>query len=80
MLIVWVCVVFVQRSVPVCNSGDCVKGCGVCGAFMSPAMSWQDCGQRFYCPFCGKLTEGMNRRINQTFISSRFFSDYVLAM
>ncbi|XP_053336461.1 protein transport protein Sec24C [Clarias gariepinus] len=46
-----------ERSVPVCNAGECVKGCGACGAFMSPAMSWQDCGQRFYCPFCGKLTE-----------------------
>ncbi|KAB5528624.1 hypothetical protein PHYPO_G00142370 [Pangasianodon hypophthalmus] len=46
-----------ERPVPVCNAGECVKGCGVCGAFMSPAMSWQDCGQRFYCPFCGKLTE-----------------------
>ncbi|XP_060763294.1 protein transport protein Sec24C isoform X2 [Neoarius graeffei] len=46
-----------EIPVPVCNTGDCIKGCGVCGAFMSPAMSWQDCGQRFYCPFCGKLTE-----------------------
>ncbi|XP_005755626.1 protein transport protein Sec24C-like [Pundamilia nyererei] len=24
---------------------------------MCPAMGWQDCGQRFYCPFCGKLSE-----------------------
>ncbi|KAA0716707.1 Protein transport protein [Triplophysa tibetana] len=46
-----------ERSVPVCEAGDCVKGCGHCGAFMSPAMSWQDCGQRFYCPFCDKLSE-----------------------
>ncbi|KAF4074319.1 hypothetical protein AMELA_G00238050 [Ameiurus melas] len=46
-----------ERPVPVCNAGECVKGCSKCGAFMSPAMSWQDCGQRFYCPFCGKLTE-----------------------
>ncbi|XP_060739125.1 protein transport protein Sec24C [Tachysurus vachellii] len=46
-----------ERPMPVCNTGECVKGCGVCGAYMSPAMSWQDCGQRFYCPFCGKLTE-----------------------
>ncbi|KAF5905633.1 protein transport protein Sec24C-like, partial [Clarias magur] len=46
-----------ERPVPACNAGECVKGCGACGAFMSPAMSWQDCGQRFYCPFCGKLTE-----------------------
>ncbi|KAI7813287.1 putative protein transport protein Sec24C [Triplophysa rosa] len=46
-----------ERSVPVCEAGDCVKGCGHCGAFMSPALSWQDCGQRFYCPFCDKLSE-----------------------
>ncbi|KAG1958215.1 protein transport protein Sec24C [Pimephales promelas] len=46
-----------QRDVPVCEAGDCVKGCVHCGAFMSPAMSWQDCGQRFYCPFCDKLSE-----------------------
>ncbi|XP_016351685.1 protein transport protein Sec24C-like [Sinocyclocheilus anshuiensis] len=46
-----------ERDVPVCEAGDCVKGCAHCGAFMSPAMSWQDCGQRFYCPFCDKLTE-----------------------
>ncbi|KAF4112809.1 protein transport protein Sec24C isoform X1 [Onychostoma macrolepis] len=46
-----------ERDVPVCEAGDCVKGCAHCGAFMSPAMSWQDCGQRFYCPFCDKLNE-----------------------
>ncbi|XP_022523251.2 protein transport protein Sec24C isoform X1 [Astyanax mexicanus] len=46
-----------EQTVPVCEAGECVKGCRDCGAFMSPAMSWQDCGQRFYCPFCGKLTE-----------------------
>ncbi|XP_059407126.1 protein transport protein Sec24C isoform X2 [Carassius carassius] len=46
-----------EREVPVCEAGDCVKGCAHCGAFMSPAMSWQDCGQRFYCPFCHKLNE-----------------------
>ncbi|KTG32671.1 hypothetical protein cypCar_00004020, partial [Cyprinus carpio] len=46
-----------ERDVPVCEAGDCVKGCAHCGAFMSPAMSWQDCGQRFYCPFCHKLNE-----------------------
>ncbi|KAI5613062.1 protein transport protein Sec24C [Silurus asotus] len=46
-----------ESPVPVCNAGECVKGCSVCGAFMSPAMIWQDCGQRFYCPFCGKVTE-----------------------
>ncbi|KAI2664854.1 Protein transport protein Sec24C [Labeo rohita] len=33
------------------------EGCAHCGAFMSPAMSWQDCGQRFYCPFCDKHNE-----------------------
>uniref|UniRef100_A0A8D0AF46 Si:dkey-13n15.2 n=2 Tax=Sander lucioperca TaxID=283035 RepID=A0A8D0AF46_SANLU len=32
-------------------------GCGGCGASMCPAMGWQDCGQRFYCPFCSKLSE-----------------------
>ncbi|XP_067295337.1 protein transport protein Sec24C [Pseudorasbora parva] len=46
-----------EHNVPVCEAGDCVKGCVHCGAFMSPAMSWQDCGQRFHCPFCDKLTE-----------------------
>ncbi|XP_026878990.2 protein transport protein Sec24C [Electrophorus electricus] len=46
-----------ECAVPLCDAAECVKGCGSCGAFMSPAMSWQDCGQRFYCPFCGKLTE-----------------------
>ncbi|XP_036454947.1 protein transport protein Sec24C [Colossoma macropomum] len=46
-----------ERTVPVCEMAECVKGCVECGAFMSPAMSWQDCGQRFFCPFCGKLTE-----------------------
>ncbi|XP_050967234.1 protein transport protein Sec24C isoform X2 [Labeo rohita] len=46
-----------ERDVPVCEAGDCVKGCAHCGAFMSPAMSWQDCGQRFYCPFCDKHNE-----------------------
>ncbi|KAI4890284.1 hypothetical protein NFI96_014210, partial [Prochilodus magdalenae] len=46
-----------EQAVPVCEAGECVKGCADCGAFMSPAMSWQDCGQRFFCPFCGKLTE-----------------------
>ncbi|XP_056313563.1 protein transport protein Sec24C [Danio aesculapii] len=46
-----------ERDVPACEAEDCVKGCVHCGAFMSPAMSWQDCGQRFYCPFCDKLTE-----------------------
>ncbi|XP_062874101.1 protein transport protein Sec24C [Trichomycterus rosablanca] len=46
-----------EQAVPVCEVAECIKGCRECGAFMSPAMSWQDCGQRFYCPFCGKLTE-----------------------
>ncbi|XP_017283266.1 protein transport protein Sec24C isoform X2 [Kryptolebias marmoratus] len=43
--------------VPLCRDTDCVVGCGWCGASMCPEMSWQDCGQRFYCPFCGKLSE-----------------------
>ncbi|KTF82573.1 hypothetical protein cypCar_00013614, partial [Cyprinus carpio] len=52
-----------KRDVPVCEVGDCVKACAHCGAFMSPAMSWQACGQRFYLPFCSKLTEiQMGRR------------------
>ncbi|XP_076852265.1 protein transport protein Sec24C-like isoform X2 [Brachyhypopomus gauderio] len=46
-----------ERQVPLCEAGECVTGCRTCGAFMCPAMSWQDCGQRFYCPFCGELTE-----------------------
>ncbi|XP_073716463.1 protein transport protein Sec24C [Misgurnus anguillicaudatus] len=46
-----------ELAVPVCEAGDCVKGCRHCGAFMSPAMIWQDCGQRFYCPFCDKLND-----------------------
>ncbi|XP_064882913.1 protein transport protein Sec24C isoform X3 [Oncorhynchus nerka] len=41
----------------VCMEADTVKGCGECGAYMCSAMGWQDCGQRFYCPFCGKLRE-----------------------
>ncbi|XP_037634640.1 protein transport protein Sec24C isoform X3 [Sebastes umbrosus] len=45
------------EPLPVCNEPECVMGCGGCGASMSPAMGWQDCGQRFYCPFCGKLSE-----------------------
>ncbi len=57
-LINMLCECFPQRDVPVCEAGDCVKGCAHCGAFMSPAMSWQDCGQRFFCPFCDKLNEG----------------------
>lgn len=57
-LINMLCECFPQRDVTVCEAGDCVKGCAHCGAFMSPAMSWQDCGQRFYCPFCDKLNEG----------------------
>ncbi|XP_015257475.1 PREDICTED: protein transport protein Sec24D-like, partial [Cyprinodon variegatus] len=45
-----------ENSLPLCREADCVVGCS-CGASMCPAMSWQDCGQRFYCPFCGKLSE-----------------------
>ncbi|XP_023198915.1 protein transport protein Sec24C-like isoform X2 [Xiphophorus maculatus] len=43
--------------IPLCEHTDCVVGCRWCGASMCPAMGWQDCGQRFYCPFCGKLNE-----------------------
>ncbi|XP_028850910.1 protein transport protein Sec24C isoform X2 [Denticeps clupeoides] len=46
-----------EPPVPVCREEESVKGCSECGAFMCPAMNWQCCGQRFYCPFCGKLTE-----------------------
>ncbi|KAM6930979.1 protein transport protein Sec24C [Xenentodon cancila] len=46
-----------EKCLPLCKDTDCVLGCGWCGAPMSPAMGWQDCGQRFYCPFCGKLTD-----------------------
>ncbi|XP_029296457.1 protein transport protein Sec24C [Cottoperca gobio] len=45
------------EPLPVCNEPECVMSCGCCGAAMCPAMGWQDCGQRFYCPFCGKLSE-----------------------
>ncbi|XP_030000165.1 protein transport protein Sec24C isoform X2 [Sphaeramia orbicularis] len=46
-----------KKSLPMCTEAECVVGCGWCGASMCPAMGWQDCGQRFYCPFCGKLSE-----------------------
>ncbi|XP_041855130.1 protein transport protein Sec24C isoform X3 [Melanotaenia boesemani] len=46
-----------EKPLPLCKDTDCVVGCRWCGASMCPAMGWQDCGQRFYCPFCGKLTE-----------------------
>ncbi|XP_043967509.1 protein transport protein Sec24C [Gambusia affinis] len=45
------------KPIPLCKHTDCVVGCRWCGASMCPAMGWQDCGQRFYCPFCGKLNE-----------------------
>ncbi|XP_031161645.1 protein transport protein Sec24C isoform X2 [Sander lucioperca] len=45
------------EPLPVCNEPECLMGCGGCGASMCPAMGWQDCGQRFYCPFCSKLSE-----------------------
>ncbi|XP_078141465.1 protein transport protein Sec24C isoform X2 [Centroberyx gerrardi] len=45
------------EPLPVRSEPECVSGCGDCGASMCPAMGWQDCGQRFYCPFCGKLSE-----------------------
>ncbi|KAJ3580628.1 hypothetical protein NHX12_034326, partial [Muraenolepis orangiensis] len=46
-----------EGPLPTCCEPECLKGCGECGASMCPAMSWQDCGQRFYCPFCGKLND-----------------------
>ncbi|XP_070690130.1 protein transport protein Sec24C [Pempheris klunzingeri] len=46
-----------EKPLPVCKEPECVTGCSWCGASMCPAMGWQDCGQRFYCPFCGKLSE-----------------------
>ncbi|XP_028270110.1 protein transport protein Sec24C isoform X2 [Parambassis ranga] len=46
-----------EKSLPLCKEPDCVVGCSGCGASMCAAMGWQDCGQRFYCPFCGKLSE-----------------------
>lgn len=46
-----------EQALSVCSEAECVSGCGSCGASMCPAMGWQDCGQRFYCPFCGKLSE-----------------------
>ncbi|KAG7489059.1 transport protein Sec24C-like isoform X1 [Solea senegalensis] len=46
-----------QKPLPLCRESDCMLGCSSCGASMCPGMSWQDCGQRFYCPFCGKLSE-----------------------
>ncbi|XP_061788040.1 protein transport protein Sec24C [Nerophis lumbriciformis] len=47
----------IETPLPVCAEEVCVKGCRWCGASMCAAISWEDCGQRFYCPFCGKLTE-----------------------
>ncbi|KAM9360127.1 protein transport protein Sec24C [Symphorus nematophorus] len=46
-----------EKPLPACKESECVMGCNWCGASMCPAMGWQDCGQRFYCPFCGKLSE-----------------------
>ncbi|XP_034727344.1 protein transport protein Sec24C isoform X3 [Etheostoma cragini] len=46
-----------EKPLPVCKEPECLTGCGGCGASMCHAMGWQDCGQRFYCPFCGKLCE-----------------------
>uniref|UniRef100_A0A1A7WEM8 Protein transport protein Sec24C-like n=1 Tax=Iconisemion striatum TaxID=60296 RepID=A0A1A7WEM8_9TELE len=46
-----------ENLIPLCKAADCVVGCCWCGASMCPAMSWQDCGQRFHCPFCGKLSQ-----------------------
>lgn len=46
-----------EKPLPLCKEPECIVGCSWCGASMCPAMGWQDCGQRFYCPFCGKLNE-----------------------
>lgn len=46
-----------QKILPDCTESECIGGCSSCGALMCPAMGWQDCGQRFYCPFCGKLSD-----------------------
>ncbi|CAG08180.1 unnamed protein product [Tetraodon nigroviridis] len=46
-----------EKPLQVCVEPECMKGCGWCGASMCPAMGWLDCGQRFHCPFCDKLTE-----------------------
>ncbi|XP_018618000.2 protein transport protein Sec24C [Scleropages formosus] len=49
-----------EHPLPVCTRAlgkGHIPGCGECGAYMCPFMAWQDCGQRFHCPFCGQLTE-----------------------
>nr|XP_020492301.1 protein transport protein Sec24C-like [Labrus bergylta] len=46
-----------EKPLTVIKESERVMSCGWCGASMCPAMGWQDCGQRFYCPFCGKLSE-----------------------
>lgn len=46
-----------KNPLPVCAESERIVGCSWCGAFMCPAMGWQDCGQRFCCPFCGRLSE-----------------------
>lgn len=71
-----------QAPPPLCEDSERVDGCSSCGASMCPPMSWQDCGQRFYCPFCGKLNEGEIRIRNlllkdilptHRFLTRRFF-------
>ncbi|XP_062308112.1 LOW QUALITY PROTEIN: protein transport protein Sec24C [Osmerus eperlanus] len=32
-----------ERPLPVSSEGECVRGCGACGAYMCPAVTWQDC-------------------------------------
>ncbi|KAM9823144.1 protein transport protein Sec24C isoform 1-T1 [Syngnathus typhle] len=46
-----------EKPLPVVPDDSCISGCRCCGASMCVAVSWQDCGQRFRCPFCDKLTE-----------------------
>uniref|UniRef100_A0A3P8SWK9 Uncharacterized protein n=1 Tax=Amphiprion percula TaxID=161767 RepID=A0A3P8SWK9_AMPPE len=46
-----------EKPLPLCKETECIVGCGWCGASMCSAMDWRDCGERFYCPFCGKLSE-----------------------
>nr|XP_015815958.2 protein transport protein Sec24C [Nothobranchius furzeri]XP_015815959.2 protein transport protein Sec24C [Nothobranchius furzeri] len=55
-----------ENLIPSCEAADVVVGCCWCGASMCPAMSWQDCGQRFHCPFCGKVSQVPRRLFQPT--------------